>query len=181
MTQTFRAAFDKLIGVEGGYSNNPSDSGGPTRWGVTESVARKHGYRGDMRHYPKSEAERVYWLSYWQPLHLDAVSAIAGPELAYELFEQGVNMGVARPARWLQVTLNSLNRQGRDYADIAEDGQIGPQTLGALEAFARKRGGEGVAVLLTAMNCLQGAFYIELARQRPKDEEFLFGWLAQRV
>jgi Glycosyl hydrolase 108 len=41
--------IDDVIGREGGYSNHPADRGGATRWGVTEAVARAHGYRGDMR------------------------------------------------------------------------------------------------------------------------------------
>ncbi len=35
--------IDEVIGREGGYSNHPADRGGPTRWGVTEKVARAHG------------------------------------------------------------------------------------------------------------------------------------------
>ncbi|EJY0890163.1 hypothetical protein OE991_005197, partial [Escherichia coli] len=41
--------FDEVLGKEGGYVNHPDDKGGPTKWGITEKVARAHGYRGDMR------------------------------------------------------------------------------------------------------------------------------------
>jgi len=34
---------------------------------------------------------------------------------------------------------------------------------------------------LTALNCLQGARYVELARNRAANEAFLFGWLRTRV
>jgi lysozyme family protein len=46
--------IDEVIGREGGYSNHPADRGGATRWGVTEAVARAHGYRGDMRSFPRA-------------------------------------------------------------------------------------------------------------------------------
>jgi hypothetical protein len=36
-------------------------------------------------------------------------------------------------------------------------------------------------VLLTALNCLQGARYIELTEGREADEAYLFGWAANRV
>jgi len=36
-------------------------------------------------------------------------------------------------------------------------------------------------VLCRALNCLQGAYYIELAERREKDERFVYGWLKNRV
>jgi lysozyme family protein len=57
--------IDEVIGREGGYSNHPADRGGATRWGVTEKVARAHGYRGDMRSFPRGEAVAIYRRIYW--------------------------------------------------------------------------------------------------------------------
>ena len=34
--------IDELIEREGGYANHPADKGGPTRFGITEAVARAH-------------------------------------------------------------------------------------------------------------------------------------------
>ena len=48
--------IEEVIGREGGYSNHPADKGGATRWGVTEAVARAHGFRGDMPAFPRGEA-----------------------------------------------------------------------------------------------------------------------------
>lgn len=45
----FDTAFDRLLGNEGGYVNNPADPGGETNWGVTVAVARASGYTGAMR------------------------------------------------------------------------------------------------------------------------------------
>jgi lysozyme family protein len=176
----FRDAFVRLLRIEGDFSDDPLDSGGATRWGITEFVARRHGYDGPMNALPHQVAERIYHESYWRPLGLDHMHA-GHPEIAYELFDSGVNVGVGLAARWLQRALNVLNREARDYPDLLEDGHIGPATLGALDAFTRRRGRSGTVVLLRALNCLQGAFYIELAERRQKDERFLYGWLLQRV
>jgi len=35
--------IDRVIGVEGGYADHPADRGGPTRWGITQAVARAYG------------------------------------------------------------------------------------------------------------------------------------------
>ena len=37
---TIDQLIDDVIAREGGYSDHPADRGGPTRWGITERVAR---------------------------------------------------------------------------------------------------------------------------------------------
>lgn len=172
--------IDKVIDIEGGYSNHPADRGGPTRWGVTEATARKNGYSGDMRHFPKSEAVTIYKRRYWHRPCFDKVSELA-PSLASELFDTGINMGPAIAAGFLQRTLNALNRNGGDYEDIFADRKIGKQTINALSRFLDKRGQAGETVLLKAVEALQGERYIRLAEKRPANEAFLYGWLANRI
>lgn len=174
------ALIDEVIGREGGYSNHPSDTGGATRWGVTEAVARAHGYRGDMRFYPRAEAVEVYRRTYWLRPGFDKVAEHA-PKVAAEMFDTGVNMGPAVAAGFLQRALNALNRGAADYADIAIDRKIGPGTVEALRRFIARRGAGGEAVLLKALEALQGERYIKLAEDRPANEAFLYGWLANRI
>src|SRR3546814_9828818 len=90
-------------------------------------------------------------------------------------------MGPTVPIVWLQRWLTALNRQGRDYPDLRPDGAIGPVTLRALGCFLAQRGPEGERALVVALNCCQGARYLELAEARAKNEAFLFGWLRARV
>ena len=49
-----------VIAVEGGYVNDPNDAGGATNHGVTEQVAREHGYAGAMQSLPKGMAQEIY-------------------------------------------------------------------------------------------------------------------------
>lgn len=172
--------IDEVIAREGGYSNHPADRGGPTRWGVTQAVARAHGYTGDMRAYPRDEAASVYRRLYWLRPGFDRVAELA-PALAAELFDTGVNMGPAVAAGFLQRALNALNRGAADYPDVPVDRQIGAATLAALRAFLARRGAGGEAVLLKAVEALQGERYLKLAEQRPANEAFLYGWLANRL
>lgn len=58
--------IEALIEREGGYVNHPADCGGPTRWGITEAVARAHGYGGAVASLPREEAEAIYRRLYWQ-------------------------------------------------------------------------------------------------------------------
>lgn len=172
--------IDEVIAREGGFSNHPADRGGATRWGITEAVARRQGYMDDMRTLPRSDAAAIYKKLYWKNPKFDAVAARA-PALAAELFDTGVNMGTGTATAFLQRALNALNRETRDYADLAVDRRIGPATLAALDAFLMKRGGDAETVLLKAVEALQGAHYIILAETRPSQEAFLYGWLSNRI
>lgn len=178
---SFDRAFDKVVGVEGGYVNDPRDSGGETIYGITLRVARAEGYEGPMRDMPLSVARAIYRTKYWDKLRLDQVQAVAGYDIAHELFDTGVNQGTSAAAKYLQRALNALNQQAVLYADVPVDGDLGNLTLAALRSYMRRRGAQGAIVLLRAVNALQGAFYIGLAEQRAKDEAFVYGWILNRV
>lgn len=177
---TFDKALKHTLGIEGGYSDDQRDSGGATRYGVTERVARAFGYSGQMSELPLDLAKRIYKEQYWDIIKLDEIAAIA-PAVAVEMFDTGVNCGQARAVQFLQRALNLFNLNGKYYPDLEVDGLVGRNTLNALAEFVRHRGNMGVEVLVTALNCLQGAFYTELAERRPKDEAFTYGWFLNRV
>lgn len=173
--------IDELIDREGGYSNHPSDRGGPTNFGITEAVARANGYAGAMRDLPRDEAAAIYRRLYWLRPRFDQV-AKRSPAVASELFDTGVNMGPAVASTFLQRALSALNRDRKDYPDLVPDGRIGQATLAALDTFFELRGRiPGEAVLSRALDALQGERYIRLAERRPANEAFLYGWLSNRT
>lgn len=173
-------ALERLIAKEGGYSNNPADKGGETCFGITARIARANGYTGLMRNLTREQAKAIYRQQYWIGPDFASVASLS-PAIAEELFDTGVNMGPGVASEFLQRALNALNDQGRLYPDIAVDRDIGPATLRSLKAFREHRGKEGEAVLLRALNCLQGERYITLAEKRQANEGFLYGWLRTRV
>lgn len=180
MTNLVDKAIDQTLGHEGGYSNHPADRGGPTRWGITQATARAYGYKGDMRHYPRETAIAVYKAKYWERPGFGHV-AKRSEHVAIELFDTGVNMGQEIASKFLQRCLNALNNDEKDYPNIKEDGDIGPETLAMLDHFLDKRGETGEIVLLTMLNSLQGARYIDIAQNNEKQEAFIYGWFRTRV
>jgi len=173
--------IEGLIEREGEFVDHPADKGGPTCFGITQAVARAHGYAGPMRLLPRSEAAAIYERLYWTRPRLDQVAVRSG-RLAAELFDTGVNMGPAVAITFLQRALTALNRTGRDYPDLVPDGRVGPATLAALDTFLATRGrSSGETVLLRALEALQGERYLRLAERRPANEAFLYGWLANRI
>jgi lysozyme family protein len=175
-----RNLIDSIIEIEGGYVNNPNDSGGATNYGITEEVAREAGYYGDMRDFPKTSAQDIYAKRYFYEPNLHLIYSV-DDLIASEVFDSGVNVGTYRAVIWLQKSLNALNNQQKYYSDLRVDGLIGAKTVTALESYLDRRGREGVAVMLKALNAYQGAFYLDLAERREKDETFIYGWLKERV
>jgi lysozyme family protein len=173
--------LEALIDREGGYSNNPADAGGETNWGITAVVARAQGYAGPMRDLTRAEAKDIYRRIYWLRPRFDQVASRSAA-IAAELFDTGVNMGPSVAATFLQRALTALNRSAKDYPDLKPDGNIGPASLGALDAFLKLRGLKpGESVLMKAIEALQGERYIRLAEASPRNEAFLYGWLANRI
>ncbi len=180
MSDLFDRLVEKLIAVEGGYVNDPSDSGGETIWGITKAVARESGYSGSMRSMTRDQAKSIYRARYWTKPGLHLIAPLSH-DIAEELLDTGVNAGTGAAGAFFQRSLNVLNRGGKDYPDIAVDGAIGPATAAALGAFLKRNGAKAEHRMLKLLNCLQGAFYAELAERREKDERFLAGWLDNRV
>ncbi len=173
--------LEDLLRREGGFVNDPRDAGGATNFGITERVARANGFAGDMRGMTREQAKVIYRSEYWFKPHFDQI-ALRSESVAAELFDTGVNMGVETAGMFLQRSLTALNRAGKDFADLRPDGRIGPVTIAALVAFLNVRGtGPGEVVLLRALNGLQAARYIELSERREANENFLFGWLLNRI
>src|SRR5688572_25233622 len=110
---SIESIIEATIGKEGGDSNHPADRGGPTRWGITQAVARANGYHGDMRVLPRETAIAIYRHEYFEKPGFFAVAALS-PAIAEELFDTGVNMGPAVPSMMLQRLLIVLNRGGAD-------------------------------------------------------------------
>jgi lysozyme family protein len=171
-----------LIRREGGYVNHPSDKGGPTKYGITEKVARGAGYKGRMEDLPIELAERIYTEEYWIKPGFARVAEISLP-VAIEALDAGVLSSPLRAAKWLQLALNRLNMRELLYPDLTKDGLIGPKTLNALRDYMRHRKHQqGELILLRAMNCLQGHFLmITAVEHHQPNEDFVFGWLKHRV
>lgn len=116
----FDQAFERLIGHEGGYVNNPADPGGETNFGISKRSYPMENIRG----MTLERAKGIYLRDYWEPAGCNAV-----PDgLRFDLFDMAVNSGVTTAIRTLQ---NSVG--------AAADGVIGPKTAAAINAMEAPR------------------------------------------
>ncbi len=180
MPMLYEQIINGILKAEGGYSFDQDDAGGETNYGITAVVARANGYYGAMKDLPLSTAKQIYVNRYWFEPKFDKVETFSR-RVAEELTDTGVNCGTNFAQKILQQALNLLNRGGKDYQDIVEDGAIGKGTLGALASYLGKRGKEGEEVLLRTLNIMQGARYIEITKSRPQNANFFYGWVLNRI
>jgi lysozyme family protein len=184
----FDLAFEKTMGAEGGYSNNPADAGGETYkgisrkyesnwqgWSIIESLKSEPNFPKNLASNDDLQArvKKVYKENYWDINKLDL---IPDQGIAEEIFDTGVNMGVNRAAKYFQIALNCLNKQQVLYDDIDEDGKIGSETIYVLKILLSKESNE---TLLKIMNILQGMHYIEYMKSDPSQEVFARGWFTR--
>ncbi len=120
VASTYDGALRRLLRHEGGYSNHPSDPGGPTKFGITI-----HDYRrfikadataADVQAMTLDAATRIYRAKYWDALRCDALPA----GVDYAVFDYGVNSGVGRSGKVLRRILRLPdNSSVVDHAVIA--------------------------------------------------------------
>ena len=185
----FEPAFQKTMGHEGGYSNDPVDQGGETYrgvarrfhpdwpgWKIIDSQKNNPNFpkildgNADLQNHVK----RFYKDTFWSRFQGDA---LPDQGLAEELFDTAVNMGVHKAIAFLQQSLNALNRNAFLFPDMPDDGILGNTTLGAIRKIIESDG--SARILLVALNVLQGAHYLSIMKQSPTQERFARGWLGR--
>lgn len=174
------------IGVEGGYTNNPADRGGPTKFGITLTTATKYkaalttqfGWDGNMQNLTQPMAVYVYVQEYWNKMNCDAICAISSttPVLADLLFEAGINFGWNQVATWLQQALNVSNLRQAYYPDLVMDGNLGTVSVAAIRTLVTKRPSDGLSNLLWMVSARAGAKYMDICLNNESQETFLSGW-----
>lgn len=125
MRENLDDSLELMFGHEGGYVNAKTDSGGPTKYGITHKTLASH--RGVPSVTPEqvkaltiSEAETIYRKSYWGPAGGDVLPL----GLDYAAFDFGVNSGPQRAVKTLQKVLG-----------VKQDGWIGEGTLSAIAGY----------------------------------------------
>jgi len=171
MMTKYDRAFKRTKGNEGNGLNpyDPDDRGGMT-------------YRGVARRYHPS------WIGW---IIIDQMLKTTGSVQPSEDLDREVKVFFKREY-WdrcncedlpeeiaLKIFDTAVNRNGKSYADIAEDGKLGPATLRTIQALKNMEGSH--QLLLNAYHFRQGKHYWDEMRATPSQEKYARGWFARAM
>jgi lysozyme family protein len=113
---TFDQAFEFVFLEEGGYVNDPNDSGGETKHGISK---RSHPNL-DIKNLTKETVRPIYY-DYWKKVKADLLPE----QLRLQVFDFGFNAGTVTSIKLLQ-----------RLCQVKQDGKIGQITLGAAKELS---------------------------------------------
>ena len=155
----FEECLKRILKHEGGFVNDPLDSGGMTNLGVTKRVWEEFvGHpvsEADMRALIPEKVAPMYKIKYWNPSYC----AVLPKGLDYVVFDHAVLSGTGRSVKTLQSCLG-----------LVADGVIGPKTMAAINASNAKD-------LITKFSDARADFYQGIVARKPDQARFIKGWL----
>ena len=162
---SFAAALPFILGNEGGFSDDPEDSGGRTNFGITQQTLTDFklahpdlSLPDDVADLMVDEAGVIYHTDYW------CFDGMESEAVATKVFDMAVNMGLRRAIRLLQATLNT------NGAALLADGIYGPKTEAAVNAAD-----PGLLMTQLISSCV--GYYKQIVSSNPSQGKFLHDWL----
>ena len=189
MNKNFDECFEKLLGYEGGYSNNENDAGGETYKGISrvyypylelwdiidryKGLPRKEFEKKLSKDKELNKLVKVFYKNeYWNAMNLNSFNEF--PKIQYELFDTAINMGKKNAVKILQRAINLLNRNEKICMDLKVDGILGRITLKSFYKIVEYDKSD--KYIYFYLNLLQGERYVKSMEKRKQNENFARGW-----
>lgn len=161
----FEVAIKAILEAEGGYVNDPADSGGKTKFGISDAGDGKKDGKADIdgdgtgdvkvEALTLEQAKTAYLKRYWHPLNCEPLK---DDLLVLHLFDMAVNAGRVAAVLMLQQLLG-----------VRADGRIGPVTIAAANNFDGSLAERYIDARIER--------YKLIAKKYPKNKKFIKGWL----
>ena len=148
-----------ILRWEGGYSNDPDDSGGATNKGITIATFRH--YYGvnatiqQLKTLTDDQWMHIYLCGFWNPFKADN---IANQSVANICVDWAWASGTGTAIREVQAILG-----------VAVDGVVGAQTLTAINKANQRH-------LFSKIQSARLRFVEGVVRRNPRKRKFLVGW-----
>ncbi|MEO0936907.1 MAG: holin-associated N-acetylmuramidase [Pseudomonadota bacterium] len=164
--QTVRDIAREIVHREGGYVNDPDDPGGATNYGVTIHTMRRLGLDltgdgrvavDDVKALTRDQAIDIFITHYFErPLIAELPRALHAT-----VFDMYVNAG-GNAVKILQRLLRQMGH------DVAVDGALGPQSIGAAQAAWQAAPDH----MVDAYGIARRNYYFRIADRRPASRKF---------
>ncbi len=164
--QSVRQIAEEIVAREGGFVNDPDDSGGATKYGVTIHTMRRLRLdltrdgqisEADVRALSRAQAVDIFITHYFERPRIAEIPSALQPSL----FDMYVNAG-ANAVKILQRLLQDMGFK------VAVDGAIGPQTLAA----ARKAAETDELAFRDAYGVARRNYYFRIADGRVASRKY---------
>ena len=171
----FSISYKLTMAIEGGYANNPADTGGETFNGVARNAnphwsgwatidAIKATHPANLNAALNADANllaeimQFYQVNYW---NVNQTGSINDQQIANQVFDTSVNMGTGRGAQFLQ-----------QAAGVTVDRQIGPATLAAVNSANPE-------TLYNQFIALRKQYYLNIIAANPSQAQFKNSWFSR--
>lgn len=129
MNSEFETAFDRVIGHEGLFQNNPGDRGNWTTGVVAKGINKgtKFGISAmsypnlDIKNLTVEQAKGIYYQDWWLELGMDKFDQA----LSFQMFDAAINHGMRNAGKMLQRAVG-----------VKDDGIVGPLTSKAITGMS---------------------------------------------
>lgn len=177
----FNPAFDKTLCHEGGYVIDSDDPGGETYkgisrrnwpgwlgWTIIDLIKKRPGFPDslntsdaiEIKQQLDYEVRTFYFNEFWKKAKFDLIQSQL---VAESVFDFAVNAGLVVSVQLAQ-----------QVANVTADGQMGPKTLGAINAMDSR--------LFVAEFALKKiARYIKICEARPESKKYFYGWVRRAI
>jgi len=171
----FNIAFEKMLAHEGGYVNDPEDSGGETYkgisrnnhknwsgWEIIDKYKNKSGFPATLDKDVDllKDVEIFYWTNFWLPIK---AYKIQNQTTADSIFDFAINAGIITSVQMVQ-----------SIVGVKADGIIGEQTLKKLNSL-------DFGYFLPAFTVAKIAHYIAIIIKRPANKKYFYGWVIRAL
>lgn len=152
--------IDRILKTEGGYVNDPDDSGGPTNYGITLKTLQSWRHdpnltADDVQKLTVDEAKKIYYARYVVQPGFELINSYRLQLLVVDMW---INHGPKTTTKIIQTALR-----------LTCDGIMGPKTFGYLL--------NGNSETFNAIIAERIRFYGRLVTNDPVKLKFLNGWL----
>jgi lysozyme family protein len=159
----FDTAIAKLLTLEGGYVNDPCDSGGETNYGI----CKRDEPELNIKTLTKQQAIDWYHKNFWLKYGMDHIE---DDKLASYWLSMAVNGGISHITKIIQqVVMDTMQQASIFHTSITVDGVPGPQTIKLINEYWK------TDKLLNVMEKMWN-HYLKIMEAHPEDNKFYHGW-----